>query len=591
MAYIKNTWVDQEVERPRTYQKEDHADGSFTLIDDFGLVSELGTPVNADNMNHIEEGIGEHEERITILEEQAKLTSKANISLNNLDDVGADKLNTSKMYTTGKVSEDTQGFAQLQQMRRSTFDLSKFTVVGSPTITDDGVASGFSGSNYLTTNLSFSGNEIEITMPINTTNITTNQYLLNANNKIRLDLVYISSAAKIFPRMFLNDGTNTWYVRLNAIGLEANKNYTAKFKYNISTNTTNVSLYGENGALLDTTSDHPTNTINLSFSNVLTKIGESYLGSIDLKQFSITVDGKEVFSGNKTGIDVINNIEIPYTLSKTGSKIVDVAYRDRVIDLYEQEGQAGYYTIDEENKNFTLPMGEIYGMIENKADKATVEESLAGKVSKSGDTMTGNLKFQQDKHIFLVFDRTDIEIGTTGSERRNVSAYTSLANGNTLGLIQNFIDTDGSTGLQMITRKPDNSAYGAYLELKTTPNGSNLFDFPKCTTKATTTSTARSNLVAVVVQNYVNGTSWYRVWSDGWIEQGGSLTITEHTTATVTLLKPFSNTNYTLLYTQGGWNDGYTRSDTGITAITTTNFKIGSTSGCSTLGRWYACGY
>lgn len=57
MAYVKNIWVDQEVERPRTYQKIDNADGSFTLVDDFGLVSELGTPVNADNMNHIEEGI------------------------------------------------------------------------------------------------------------------------------------------------------------------------------------------------------------------------------------------------------------------------------------------------------------------------------------------------------------------------------------------------------------------------------------------------------------------------------------------------------------------------------------------------------
>lgn len=57
MAYIKNTWVDQEVERPRTYQMTNNADGSVTLIDDFGLVTELGTPVNADYMNHIEEGI------------------------------------------------------------------------------------------------------------------------------------------------------------------------------------------------------------------------------------------------------------------------------------------------------------------------------------------------------------------------------------------------------------------------------------------------------------------------------------------------------------------------------------------------------
>ena len=57
MAYIKNTWVDQNVERPRTYELQNNTDGSVTFIDSFGNVTELGTPVNADNMNHIEEGI------------------------------------------------------------------------------------------------------------------------------------------------------------------------------------------------------------------------------------------------------------------------------------------------------------------------------------------------------------------------------------------------------------------------------------------------------------------------------------------------------------------------------------------------------
>ena len=36
-----------------------NSDGSVTLIDDFGVVTELGTPVNADYMNHIEDGIEE----------------------------------------------------------------------------------------------------------------------------------------------------------------------------------------------------------------------------------------------------------------------------------------------------------------------------------------------------------------------------------------------------------------------------------------------------------------------------------------------------------------------------------------------------
>lgn len=57
MSYTKNTWVDQDVERPKTYEVTNNQDGSITLTDSFGLVTELGTPVNAANMNHIEDGI------------------------------------------------------------------------------------------------------------------------------------------------------------------------------------------------------------------------------------------------------------------------------------------------------------------------------------------------------------------------------------------------------------------------------------------------------------------------------------------------------------------------------------------------------
>lgn len=57
MAYLPNEWKDQVVQRPKTYQINNNDDGSVTLIDSFGLVTELGTPVNADYMNHIEQGI------------------------------------------------------------------------------------------------------------------------------------------------------------------------------------------------------------------------------------------------------------------------------------------------------------------------------------------------------------------------------------------------------------------------------------------------------------------------------------------------------------------------------------------------------
>ena len=48
----------------------------------------------------------------------------------------------------------------------------------------------------------------------------------------------------------------------------------------------------------------------------------------------------------------------------------------------------------------------------------------------------------------------------------------------------------------------------------------------------------------VVTETYVNGTSWYRVWSDGWIEQGGIYTGTGTNNPAVSLLKTMANTNY-----------------------------------------------
>lgn len=57
MAYTKTEWKDQNVENPRTYSVRDNGDSTVTLMDAFGTVTELGTPVNAENMNKIEDGI------------------------------------------------------------------------------------------------------------------------------------------------------------------------------------------------------------------------------------------------------------------------------------------------------------------------------------------------------------------------------------------------------------------------------------------------------------------------------------------------------------------------------------------------------
>lgn len=64
MTYERINFVDQSVERPRTYEMTHNADGSITLTDSFGLVNELGTPINADTMNHIEDGIDSKQDQL-----------------------------------------------------------------------------------------------------------------------------------------------------------------------------------------------------------------------------------------------------------------------------------------------------------------------------------------------------------------------------------------------------------------------------------------------------------------------------------------------------------------------------------------------
>ena len=82
-----------------------------------------------------------------------------------------------------------------------------------------------------------------------------------------------------------------------------------------------------------------------------------------------------------------------------------------------------------------------------------------------------------------------------------------------------------------------------------------------------------------IVETYVNGTDWYRIYSDGWVEQGGSVTGSS-IDKPVTLLKKMANTNYSVCLTYGN----YTANNTYSFA-----FKSKATTGF-TVGSWYSSG-
>jgi len=100
----------------------------------------------------------------------------------------------------------------------------------------------------------------------------------------------------------------------------------------------------------------------------------------------------------------------------------------------------------------------------------------------------------------------------------------------------------------------------------------------------------------VVVETYSSGTNWYRVWSDGWVEQGGEsagLWERTNTTQNVTFLIPFSNTNYCVQTTAISGNDTAVWTASAI-AKTATGFSLhtfNQNEGAIKTANWIAKGY
>ena len=55
MSIPRTNWQDHSVEKPMTYTLTDNGDGTVTLVPEEGEIYRQGTPVNAENLNNIED--------------------------------------------------------------------------------------------------------------------------------------------------------------------------------------------------------------------------------------------------------------------------------------------------------------------------------------------------------------------------------------------------------------------------------------------------------------------------------------------------------------------------------------------------------
>lgn len=237
-----------------------------------------------------------------------------------------------------------------------------YTVSGTPTITTDGVASNFRATdNYVYSPVSISTpNSFEINFNIKTGSTVADNGILYISESGGLRLVCdCGGSGKMLIRYW--NGASTAYVASDFIPA-TNTEYSISLKYSNNT----LGLYVDNTLIASTSSYVATalSRINIGMASIGSGVVTYFGGSIDLNTFKMYVDGKLVYQPC---------LKIPYFWSKTGSKVVDSAYRNRVSDMYNQFGYAPYYTLSD--SDFTLPQGELYGMIENKLDTLSPKQS------------------------------------------------------------------------------------------------------------------------------------------------------------------------------------------------------------------------
>ena len=120
------------------------------------------------------------------------------------------------------------------------------------------------------------------------------------------------------------------------------------------------------------------------------------------------------------------------------------------------------------------------------------------------------------------------------------------------------------------------------------------------TESATSIGGASATKPAVVVESYKDGYNWYRVYSDGWIEQGGRVPPNSGSTPTLTLHKPMADEKYHIsitvhTYTTNSAYDTVLFGGSYGESVTTTSFKLMSanyngTNENAMYRTWYVCG-
>lgn len=285
--------------------------------------------------------------------------------------------------------------------------------------------------------------------------------------------------------------------------------------------------------------------------------------------------------------ETIGSYTVTFYRATDGHKICLADQEQTVLNIYNTYGIAWYYILDTTNTQFKLPRTKygFEGLRTNVGDK--IDESLPNITGytaysylyKNGGTGTG---------VFQSWNQTGGGVNTTSASSLTGSGTGYFNAHNSSSTYQdNAPVQERATQMYLYfyvgdyTQSAIEQTAGLNAELFNGKADINLNNVPASK--------------GILTESYVNGTSWYRVYSDGWCEQGGTGSTAAQASNSVALLKAYTNTNYTLLATN---NFEETGGNVTIQAVKTSNSEFNINAKEYNVNTyyarsycWYACGY
>lgn len=201
-------------------------------------------------------------------------------------------------------------------------------------------------------------------------------------------------------------------------------------------------------------------------------------------------------------------------------------------------------------------------------------------VKKTGDTMSGtlyinngNLAIESNSQKFLVVRNKSIELGDSSTTDIPSGGLSIVGKDNkTLALIQT-LQNSGKNILQLALRTIDNKTYKSFT-FGIDKNNKEYFSHPQ------------------IISTYVNGTSGYNIWSNGFCEQWGHVSsIAKQTYSTITLLKKMKDTNYNMSATGTEVTGSGDNGAMNVANPTVSTFQIFNSSDLAAGSYWQVKGY